>query len=357
LRQLEDSGQDTYAPDEFARSEFDTLILGGSLEAELERGPSRLSTGVDWHHDAVEVSKSRTPSGGATVAEPGFEESRTSVGLFARERLQVAEPLAIYLGARLDYDTTFGEEFSPNAGLTLALGRTALRGSVARVYRAPTFNELFWPNGGNPDLEPESGWGAEAGARREIIPGRLSADLSLFYWQIDHKIDWRMDPVTFAFSPENIDSQETKGITLAVEAEPTRHLKLEAAYTWLLATQQNTEMDWVNFQEVTVNRRADLIPRHQVTAAAAYAWESGTRVYARLLYQSERASRFKPGEPLEPVVLVWAGASQRVGKNLELFLEAENLLDEDYSLQAGLPGDGDFPAPPLNFLGGLRVSY
>lgn len=357
LRQLEDFGQDTYAPTVFARSTFDTLIFGGSLETELERGASRLASGVDWHHDAVEVAKWRTPEGGAAVAQPGFEESRTSVGVFVRERLQVTEPLALFLGARFDYDTTFGEEFSPDAGLTLTVGGTTLRGSVARVYRAPTFNELFWPDGGNPDLSPETGWGAEVGARREFLAGRLVADLSLFYWQIDNKIDWRMDPATFEFSSENLDEQETKGITLAVEAAPVEPLRLGATYTYLVANQQNTQMDWMLFEETTVRRRADLIPRHQVTAFLSYSFETGTRLYGRLLYESDRFSRYKPGEPLDDFVLLWAGASQRVGKNLELFFEAENLLDEDYSLQAGSPGDLGFPAPPLNFLGGLRVKY
>ncbi|MFH0810759.1 MAG: hypothetical protein V2A77_09885 [Pseudomonadota bacterium] len=42
---------------------------------------------------------------------------------------------------------------------------------------------------------------------------------------------------------------------------------------------------------------------------------------------------------------------------MELFLDAQNLLDEDYSLQAGSPGDGNFPAPPLNFMGGPRLYY
>jgi len=357
LRQIDDFGRDTNSPNNFITNEIDTLIFGGSLEAEVERGRHRFAAGFDWHHDAVEVEKTRTPLGGATAAQPGFEGERTSVGGFARERLQVTEPLALFVGARIDYDTTFGTQASPSAGLQLTLGDTVLRGSVSRVYRAPTFNELFWPNAGNPDLKPESGVGGEVGARREFLAGKLAADLSLFYWQINNKIDWRLDPVTFAYTPQNVDKQDTKGATLAVEARPWKGLTLAATYSLLVATQQNTEMDWMTFEEVTVRRKADLVPRHQVTAQAAWEWETGTRLWTRLLFMSERQSRYKPGEPLEPAVVLWAGASQKLGKGVELFLEAENLLDEDYSFQAGLPGDGNYPAPPLNFLGGLRLSY
>ncbi len=344
------------------KDRFDTLIFGGSLEAGLERGVSRATLGVDWHYDAAEVTKRRTLDSGQDISLPGFDKERTSFGFFARERYQVSQPLALFVGGRIDYDTTFGTEFNPDAGLLLTIGRTALRGSVARVYRAPSFNELFWQDPawstfGNPDLKPETGWGSEVGVRREIIPGRLAADLSLFYWQIDHKITWRTDPATFASRPENLDEQVTKGATLSVAARPTEALELQAAYTYLAANQQRTGLDWVTFTEQVVRQRADLIPRHQVTWLAAYAWQTGTRAYVRGLYMSERRSSGKPGEPLEPVVLLWAGASQRLRQGVEVFFEAENLLDEDYSLAAGFPADGDFPAPPLNFLGGLRLSY
>ncbi|MFH0810815.1 MAG: TonB-dependent receptor [Pseudomonadota bacterium] len=370
LRQLDDFGRCLfYDPldvppyyslvDNRFADKFDTLIFGGSLEAEAERGISRLVAGADWHYDSVEVSKSRTPDSGAATALPGYDRNRTSYGVFARERLQICKPLAVYLGARFDQDTTFGKAISPDAGFTLMVGeKDTLRGSVAEVYRAPTFNEMFWPGGGNPDLKPESGWSSELGWRRDLVPGKLTLDMSLFYWRIKDKINWRLDPATFGYSPENIDKQETKGATVSLAARPVEALELQATYTLLDARQRNLEMNYVSFQEETVWRRADIVPRHQMTFLAAYSWAAGTKTYLRGLYESKRLSRFKnPGEPLEPVLLLWAGASQRLGDNLELFLEAENLLDEDYSLQAGLPGDGDYPAPPLNFLGGLRLRY
>ena len=43
------------------------------------------------------------------------------------------------------------------------LKNTTLTAKVSRNYRLPTLNDLYWVPGGNPNIEPESGWSQEVG--------------------------------------------------------------------------------------------------------------------------------------------------------------------------------------------------
>ncbi len=60
-------------------------------------------------------------------------------------------------GVRVDGDSDFGTEVSPSWTVAMPLARwgVTLRGSYSEGFRAPSFNELFFPDFGNPDLRPE----------------------------------------------------------------------------------------------------------------------------------------------------------------------------------------------------------
>ncbi|HWN58981.1 MAG TPA: TonB-dependent receptor, partial [Methylomirabilota bacterium] len=60
-------------------------------------------------------------------------------------------------GFRVDGNSQFGEEVSPAWSVAIPITKisTTLRGSYTEGFRAPSFNELFFPGFGNPNLKPE----------------------------------------------------------------------------------------------------------------------------------------------------------------------------------------------------------
>ncbi|MEM6380970.1 MAG: TonB-dependent receptor, partial [Bacteroidota bacterium] len=78
------------------------------------------------------------------------------------------------------------------------------KATVSKVYRIPTFNDLYWTPGGNPNLLPESGYAQEAGisVRLQNKALRFTSDLSLFNRNIDNWIIWL--PGFSYWSPQNI---------------------------------------------------------------------------------------------------------------------------------------------------------
>jgi Outer membrane cobalamin receptor protein len=69
-----------------------------------------------------------------------------------------------------------------------------LRANASQKFRKPTFNDLYWIPGGNPNLKPETGYSAEIGSLATIwknTQAKLSTDLSLYWSQVRDMIVWR----------------------------------------------------------------------------------------------------------------------------------------------------------------------
>ncbi|MGB9381590.1 TonB-dependent receptor plug domain-containing protein, partial [Candidatus Binatus sp.] len=60
-------------------------------------------------------------------------------------------------GFRVDGNSQFGKEVSPGWSVAIPIAKisTTLRGSYTEGFRAPAFDELYFPNYGNPKLQPE----------------------------------------------------------------------------------------------------------------------------------------------------------------------------------------------------------
>ncbi|MDD2715940.1 MAG: TonB-dependent receptor plug domain-containing protein [Candidatus Wallbacteria bacterium] len=111
----------------------------------------------------------------------------------------------LYLSGRLDDDSGFGKIFSGNAGLKFgALTLTEYLG-----YKLPTFNDLYWPGGGNPNLTEEKSRGCSA----RISSGK---GFSVRCFRTDYRdlIQWA--PVNaWLWLPSNVGAARVSGVSLA----------------------------------------------------------------------------------------------------------------------------------------------
>lgn len=104
------------------------------------------------------------------------------------------------------------EVFIPSVGFEYTLFQNSsyaidLRGQISRDFRAPTFNDLFWNPGGNPDLLPEKSNNIEGGI--DLKYRRFSINLTGFYSDINNWIQWR--PIDGIWTPRNLRRVKTRG--------------------------------------------------------------------------------------------------------------------------------------------------
>lgn len=81
-----------------------------------------------------------------------------------------------------------------------------LKAKVSREFRLPTLNDLFWSPGGNPNLEPEEGWGEEISLqwKKEFNQHSILISNSLFNRNVKNWILWAPSDQGFFWSANNI---------------------------------------------------------------------------------------------------------------------------------------------------------
>lgn len=94
-----------------------------------------------------------------------------------------------------------------------------LRGNVSRNYRVPSFNDLYWTGWGNPNLQPEKGYGEELGLDYLYMKKGflLSVKTAAFNNNVDNWILWM--PSGSIWTPQNVKSVWSRGAEANITAK------------------------------------------------------------------------------------------------------------------------------------------
>lgn len=196
-------------------SEFDTTRTNLGWQNDVLAGDAQVVTaGIDVLRDEID-------------SDSDFEVTeRETVGIFVQHQ---------WTGMRWDtqaslrrelFDEGFddpgpsGDEFDDQTTGSLAAAyriNDSLRGfaSLGTAFKAPSFNQLFFPGFGNPDLDPEQSETVELGLR-----GNASAatwEVTAYRTEVDDLIA-TVEVAPFIFEPQNVDEARIQGVEVAVDA-------------------------------------------------------------------------------------------------------------------------------------------
>ncbi|MDN3520064.1 TonB-dependent receptor domain-containing protein [Halomonas ramblicola] len=203
---LSESRDEGDTVDAFGFSVFDTRTQTVRWDNTLEVGFHELIVGIE--HDEDEVS-----------GTSDYDESnRDNTALFAQGLLDFA-PFSLQASLRHDDNEAFGEETTGSLALGYEVSEHhTLRASYGTAFRAPTFNELFFPGFGNPELKAETSDTLEIGVRGQF--NRSFWDLALYQTDIDNLIiNVDSDGDGFVDIPKNVQRARIRGVELSAGAE------------------------------------------------------------------------------------------------------------------------------------------
>jgi len=186
---------------------------------------SLLTAGIDFIQDQVD----------GTVQYA--EDRRNNTGVFVQYQTEFG---AHSLSGGLRYDDN--EAYGGNTTGDIAWGygfndHLRLVASYGTAFRAPTFNDLYYPFGGNPDLDPERSKSGELGLDGSQIWGGWS--LRVYRTDIDDLIQWA-PAGGFIWRPQNIASARIDGLELSANTRLAGWV-LSGSLTLLDAIDQNLD--------------------------------------------------------------------------------------------------------------------
>lgn len=270
---------------------------------------------------------------------PGSTADTTISGAFLQS---IWAPMGNFdLSSTLRYDdhSAFG---GFNTGRIAAAFRPSdnvtLRAAVATGFRAPSIDELYGDYPiffftGNPNLEPEESRSYEIGAERTFgDAGRIAA--TVFHLEVESLIT--TDP-TFSTLINVPGASVRKGAELAAEVQMGERAALTAAYTYTDATRPD-------------GTRLGLIPRHELSLRLGAEVSSRVTAGVTLRHAADRLDDFAAG-PMPDYTVVGASVTYDLGNDAEVYLRAENILDETYELSNG------YATPGRSVYVGLRRTF
>lgn len=135
----------------------------------------------------------------------------------------------------------------PSYGFNIHIHKsTSVYGNVARSYRLPTFNDLYWPEMGNPNLEAEHGWNEEITLANYIsVKGVLvQTALTVFNKTIQDWILWVPKGGNLS-TPMNVYQVWSRGVELDWKMQKTNGnllLKFGGLHDYTLASPEASHL-------------------------------------------------------------------------------------------------------------------
>ena len=297
-----------------------------------------LHTGINHTYETAEVD--------------GYAQAvrRNRTALFLSYRTQLLSSLEATAGIR---ETLVGGRWSPllpSLGLSYIISPVwQFRAKVARSYRVPTFNDLYWAGAGgsgNPGLLPETGWSSEIGITAErpsTKDTQASAGLSLFSNSIDQWIGWV--PVSgTVWTPINVQQVWARGIELDGSVRHTFtsswSVRFWGNYSYTKSTKEQIEDGG---SPTELHKQLIYTPYHQAKASAAIQFRLLRLGYGWVLvgeqYTTGSNRRVMPAYQTGELSLMY---TWRVHPKHQFVLNGQinNLWDAPYHVREGYPMPG-----------------
>jgi outer-membrane receptor for ferric coprogen and ferric-rhodotorulic acid len=355
FNQGRDFDQSTY--DFFASGPF--ALLGRQHELVVGASKRQLKTeavGGTVFVDNIDINRFN-PSGLARPSVPDvytLSEKVDQEGLYVTTRWNLADPLKVILGARLDwYDATsiydqINDQYYTSGKTREVRHLTRYAGVIYdlddnhSVYAS--YTDIFQPqtekNGDGGGIKPITGENYEVGIKGEYFGGALNASASVF--QIDqlNRAAEVADARTCTFIPvgaygcyEAAGKVRSQGVELEINGALTPNWQVGAGYTF---AQAKYEKDADAAKEGTLFDTD--VPRHMFKANTTYRlqgelnrWRIGANLYSQ-------SSTYNKGRNVfgnfhieqEAYALVGLMAGYQVNKHLDTQLNINNVFDKKY---------------------------
>lgn len=239
---------------------------------------------------------------------------------------------------RIDDNSQYGKNHTYNIGGAIKpTDKITVGANYAKGFRAPNFNELYWPDSGNANLLPETSDNYELFTSFDT--DNQSTRLTAFYNEVEDLIAWSGN------SNNNVNEAQIVGATLTSDWQ---------LYSWLMGMSYTYQEAKDKGGDFTDGNFLSYRPKNLATAYVGYQLPKlDVRLEAQ--YVDDRYTSTANTAKLDSYTLVNLSGNYQITPELTGSVRVENLTDENYTLsnQFGT----EYATDGINFFTSLTYTW
>jgi vitamin B12 transporter len=292
--------------------------------------------GIEYRHEHADVQGTN-----------GFGPTTETVSGLFQQQFRFFDRLFMSAGVRVEDNTAFGTSVTERGSLAFLVKETntRIRGGAGSGFRAPTFNDLFFPGFSNPSLVPEESFSWDVGVDQKAWSDRVRLGATYFHQRFTELIACCVFLATPPFvTTGNIGRARANGFEFTGEVDLLDNLLASVNYTytetknlitgtWLPREPRhrwNVRLAWEPIKKLALWSEVHIVTRQFESLGAVY--NSG---YTRV----DIGGTYRVLERLGHV------------KAVDLMARIQNVFNEQYAEVRG------FPAPGIVGIAGVRVAF
>lgn len=307
-------------------SEYDDTAWGAAFNRRQELFGMPMVWGVDWRRETSEYTNRDNPWGN----DIPYDLTRDGFAPYVEFSVPLGE-LTFDVGLRYEYwDVDDGDNVSelvPRFSLNWeSPGGQLWYFTAGKFFSMPSFYQIFCPTRSmgspNPNLKPEKGWSYDLGFKD--LRARHPWSVGVFYMEMDDRIRYESDPVSWIGQYINLDKYRAWGL----EAEVTFNLSDAWAYTQgVTLTKAEEKMPGASSWERSSMPRWDLSGRFNYAKGP---WSG--ELFAHYLLDREIRNNANHYDN-DNIFILDAAITWTQGRN-SIKLACRNIFDKEYVLDS-----------------------
>lgn len=231
-----------------------------------------------------------------------------------------------------------------------------VRACVTHNYRVPTFNDLYWVPGGNPDLRAETSWTEEV--TLELKPQwkkvQLTYSCTVYNREVRDMITWV--PLAAYWSPQNVTEVRSRG----AEHRFRMHYHVMKWKFTLLANADYTRSTYEKSEspnDASIGKQLIYVPAWFGGGSFTAQWTdffvTYSQQYTDLRFTTRDHLEWLPAYSIGSAAFGWSHLSTVAGGEyqLNLFVRCNNIADVQYQAVAWRP------MPGRNYMIGCTLEF
>lgn len=315
-------------------SQYDTTQEQARLETSINAQPGTVIVGAEWLSQQLDASDVLDFSGypDPAVQTPYNPEDRTVKSAFVG--YQLADTYYdVQANYRVDENSQYGHESTYNLGAAIRpLAGMRIGANYATGFRAPTFNDLYWPGFSNPNLKPERTENTEVFV--EYVNDAQTSRLTGYYTDAEDLIS----------SAANISEAKIKGLSLTSDWNMNAFI-FGLGYDYLDAKDKTTN-------SASYNQQLAYRPKNSGMVYVGYQQPMfDVRLEAKHTDDRLTAENNK----LDSYTLLNLSGAAYITPNLRANLRVDNITDEDYTLASQF--GNEYATEGTSYFGSLTYDW